>query len=235
MQVLAFTLLFFAGIFHVSCDLYLKRIEDTQEAICEQFDICNIVHNHYFGLNSVEKLCKCPEGSFCSASFAKNDPWSLPVNVRTQMKFCSPIQQLQNQLETCVEGEAAIRVQTIYNVDQVKNVSARILCNCEDGETPNYWKYHSREGKSVVEDEKLFKVIDNFQCAELYKCTEDEFCGFARLDHGFLFQRCTCDTIHDCRYIAESSEVEENIESELFYSGLMYKSRCLRNDTFEHW
>ena len=71
--------------------------------------------------------------------------------------------------------------------------------------------------------------------SELKKCDTNEFCGFARLDYGFLFQRCTCDTVHDCRYFPEESEVEEDIESELFYNGLMYKSRCIKNETFEHW
>lgn len=70
---------------------------------------------------------------------------------------------------------------------------------------------------------------------ELRKCSSREFCGFARLDFGFVFQRCTCDTVHDCRYFPEETEVEEDVESELFYNGLMYKSHCIWNETFEHW
>jgi protein giant-lens (argos) len=250
-----FFIALFAAFSLVAGDLYLRRSEDSDVAICSQFDICNLVHNHYWGMNSVEKLCKCPEGTHCPATFSPNDGWSLAVNVRTQMKFCSPIVQLESQLEECGEQEVAIRVRTLYHIDQVKNVSASILCNCEK-EGPIYWRYHSRHGKNVEDDEKLFEVVDNFQCSgetemkvfsirklnflisfplELSKCNEEEFCGFSRLDYGFLYQRCTCDAIHDCRFVAESSEVEEDIESELFYNGLMFKSKCMKNESFEHW
>jgi hypothetical protein len=69
--------------------------------------------------------------------------------------------------------------------------------------------------------------------SELKKCQEDEFCGFARYDHGFLYQRCTCDIYHDCRFLVLPSEIEEDIDSEIFYSGPMHKSRCLRNERYE--
>lgn len=230
----------------------LRRREDSEVAICDQFDICNLVYNPYWGFNSVEKICKCPGETFCPATFSQNDGFSLAVNRRTQMKFCSPIEELQAELETCDDEEVAIKVRTVYHIDQVKNVSASILCNC-DYDAPTYWKFHSRLGKIVADDEKLFEVVDNFKCSgeksstqiiatfddenlpELKKCNANEFCGFARIDYGFVFQRCSCDTIHDCSYFAEESEVEEDIESELFYSGLMYKSRCVRNESHDHW
>jgi hypothetical protein len=71
--------------------------------------------------------------------------------------------------------------------------------------------------------------------SELQKCNTGEFCGFARSDLGFVFQRCTCDTVHNCKYFPEDSDIEEDIESELFYNGLMYRSHCLRNEDFDHW
>lgn len=163
-----FTFIAFAAISSVSCDLYLRRSEDSTVAICNQFDICNLVHNPYWGINSVEKLCRCPEGTFCPATFATNDGWSLPVNSRTQMKFCSPIIQLQSQLEACEGEDIALKVRTVYHIDQVKNVSASILCSCEH-EGPIYWKYFSRVGKIVEDDEKLFEVTDNFQCTGEYE------------------------------------------------------------------
>lgn len=163
MRIFILILTLFAVFSFVAGDLYLRRSEDDVE-ICSQFDICNIVHNHYWGMNSVEKLCKCPDETYCPATFSLNDGWSLAVNRRTQMKFCSPIVQLESQLEECGEQEVAIRVRTLYHIDQVKNVSAKILCNCEK-EGPIYWRYHSRVGKEVEDDEKLFEIIDNFQCS----------------------------------------------------------------------
>jgi hypothetical protein len=131
--------------------------------ICETFDVCNIVHNHYWGLTEIEKICKCPEGTHCPATFDSYDNRSLPVNIRTQMKFCKPLAELKFQLLDCGEDDAAISVSTMYYVDQVKNKSASLLCNCKYDQ-PIYWKYHSRFGKIVEEDEKLTEFIDNFQC-----------------------------------------------------------------------
>lgn len=150
----------------VACDLYLRRTEDSEVAICEQFDVCNLVHNPLWGINSVEKLCKCREGHFCPTNFSPNDGRSLPVNARTQMKFCSPVSELQAKLEMCNETEIAIKVKTLYYIDLVQNVSASILCNCNH-HGHNYWKYHSRTGKAMPEDDKLFEIFDNFQCSGL--------------------------------------------------------------------
>lgn len=145
-------------------DIYLRRTEENDEVICSHFDICNLVHNPRWGINSVQKLCKCPEGTFCSATFAPNDGFSLPVNFRTQMKFCSPLSNLEAELEMCDEDDVAIKVRTVYQIDQVMNVSASIMCNCNFN-GPTYWRYHSRLGKSVLSDDRLFEVVDNFQCS----------------------------------------------------------------------
>lgn len=164
MQATSFLLFSFAVLSSVSGDMYLRRTEESDEVTCERFDICNLVHNPRWGINSVEKLCKCPEDTYCPARFVPNDGFSLPVNYRTQMKFCTPLSDLEAELEMCEEDEVAIRVRTVYQIDQVKNVSARIMCNCNhDG--PTYWRYHSRFGRSVLDDDELFEVIDNFQCS----------------------------------------------------------------------
>lgn len=162
--LIIFKLFIIVTCLRVSCDVYLRRSEDSEVAICNKFEICNLVHNPTWGVNSVEKLCKCPNGTFCPATFSKIDGKSLSVNVRTQMKFCTSLHELEAELDTCIESGIAIRVKTVYHIDQVKNVSASLLCNCDlDG--PTYWRYHSRVGKAVLDDEKLFVITDNFQCA----------------------------------------------------------------------
>lgn len=148
----------------VTADLFSRRAEEFEESICGQSDICNIVVNPKWGLNSVEKMCKCPEGTFCPTNFSPNDGTSLLVNTRTQMKFCRPLYEIQSELEMCAPDEVAIRVKTVYLVDKVLNVSASLLCSCNQ-DRPIYWKYHSRSGQFVEEDQKLFEVYDNFQCS----------------------------------------------------------------------
>lgn len=164
MHNLAIYLIFVAFSAITSADLFLRRAEEFEESFCGQSDICNLVHNPRWGLNSVEKLCKCPEGTFCPTNFSPNDGTSLLVNARTQMKFCTPLYEIQSDLEMCIAGSVALRVKTMYLVDVVLNVSASLLCSCsQDG--PIYWKYHSRSGQFVEEDQKLFEVYDNFQCS----------------------------------------------------------------------
>lgn len=163
MQAILITVLMFSC---VSCDLYLKRIEESDVETCGRFDICNIVHKPHWGINSVEKLCRCPEGSFCPATFSNDDKQSLPVNPRTQMKFCTPIDQLYADLQPCEPGEIAIHVSKLYNVtqlDKVLNASSTLQCSCENI-NPIYWKYNSRYGKSLNENGTLFNIVDNFEC-----------------------------------------------------------------------
>jgi hypothetical protein len=148
----------------VSCDSSLARAEDSDVAICGELDICSIVHKPYWGINQVEKFCKCPEGSYCRAKFSNDDEHSLPVNDRTQMKFCSKIIDLEEKIPKCEAGEPAIKIKTVYLIDQVKNVSASWNCNC-DSDGPNYWAYKSRVGRIITDDEKLFEVVDNFECS----------------------------------------------------------------------
>jgi hypothetical protein len=147
----------------ILCDFNTVQSEDSDVAICGELDICNIVHKPYWGINQVQKLCKCPEGSYCRAKYIPGDEYSLPVNDRTQMKFCSKLIDLEEKLPKCEDGQEAIKVKTLYVIDQVKNVSASLHCIC-NFDDPVYWAYKSRTGKIVLEDEKLFEVVDNFQC-----------------------------------------------------------------------
>lgn len=147
----------------VTCNSSLFHSGISDVAICDKFDICNIVHNPHWEKNSIEKLCHCP-GDSCSAIFSTNDGFSLPINARSQMKFCTPIEELRNDLGVCEDDDTALKISSFYHIDQVKNVSASLLCSCEQN-GPIYWKYLSREGKIVEKDEKLFEIIDSFQCS----------------------------------------------------------------------
>lgn len=218
----------------VNGNLFLKNREENEIGQCEKFDICNVVYRPHWGKNIVERLCTCPNSthSDCPADFSREDGQSLLINARTQIKFCSPLEELYSELPECVQNEPAIKKTTYYYVDQIRNITAQILCACN--KDPIYWKYHSRDGFPVKEDEKVFLYYDFYECTNLRRCETNEFCGFARTDYGFVFQRCTCKFEDDCKYYVEESEIEENIE-ELFYSELMYKSHCLRDESSLNW
>lgn len=199
--------------------------------ICGRYDVCSIVYKPYFGKNVVEKLCVCPEKTFCPATY-DNDNRSLSINPRTQMKFCEPVKELISELPECLIGGKALEIKKFYYINQIKNMSTKLLCGCN--KHPVYWRHHSREGQAVPENEKLFKAFDYFECADLRKCNTDEFCGLARTDYGFIFQRCTCNYTDDCRYYVEETDIEENVE-ELFYNELFYKAHCLSKETTVDW
>lgn len=209
----------------------LENKQENTIGTCERFDVCNIVHRPYFGKFAVEKLCLCPENTFCPATFG-NDSRSLLVNSRTQMKFCHPVQELLSELPECEEGKESLEIMKFYFINEVKNISTKLLCNCD--KHPVYWKHHSRLGEAVPENDKLFKTFDYFECAPLRKCNTNEFCGLARTDYGFIFQRCTCNMSDDCRYYVEETDIEENVE-ELFYNELFWKAHCLRKESVTDW
>lgn len=152
----------FAGILCISCEVNVRRNESDIVA-CGEFNVCNLVYNPYWSINRVEKLCKCADGVFCPAIYTQNDPRSLPVNSRTQMKFCSSVSEIKKELPDCTSDSIAITVKTVYFMDQVKNVSAEVMCTCNL--KPVYWMYHSRFGKGIPEDETLFEITDNYKCS----------------------------------------------------------------------
>ncbi|XP_070494791.1 U-scoloptoxin(11)-Sm5a-like [Chironomus tepperi] len=225
-------LIFLIFFCNIVCGHELKEKSDNGSVkICGQFDVCNIVYKPYFANNVVETLCKCPEGGYCSPTY-DNDNRSLPINPRTQMKFCEPVHELISKLPECEVGGKALEITKFYYINQIKNISTKLLCGCD--KNPVYWRHHSREGQAVPENEKLFKAFDYFECSDLRQCNTDEFCGLARSDYGFIFQRCTCNYTDDCRYYVEETDMEENIE-ELFYNDLFYKAHCLRKETAVDW
>lgn len=212
---------------------YVKLSDISSTGKCDKFDICNVVHRPYWSKNNVEKLCICPEGTFCPATFSQADQFSLLINSRTQMKFCSPVSTLFAELTPCNESMPALEIKSTFNSTVLSNVSAKLLCACET--KPVYWQYHSRSQKIFHKDDsRAYDIYDRYTCNELKKCETNEFCGFARSDYGFIFQRCTCASFDDCRYHVEESDIEDNIE-ELFYNELLYKAHCLRNSTFDDY
>lgn len=206
--------------------------EDQELIECEKFDVCNIVTFPYFGKYNVEKLCICPEGTFCPATFSKDDDHSISINVRTQMKFCNKVEDLFVELPECEVDKVALVVDTLFYVNKIANISAKLTCQCNKNHI--YWKHIMRSGVPIETDEKLFQAIDHFECSELTKCETNDFCGLARTDYGFIFQRCTCPSSDQCRYYVEESEIELDIE-ELFYNYSFYKSYCMRNENSEIW
>lgn len=212
-----------------------KAIEESEEdepiGQCGRYDVCNIVYKPVYGKNEVEKLCLCPNNTFCPATHG-NDHRSLPVNVRTQMKFCYAIEELLSELPACEEGREALKVGKLFYINQVLNKTTTLLCGCN--KNPVYWKYNATDAETVPHYSKLLQTYDYYECADLKRCNTNDFCGLARTDFGFLFQRCTCNYTDKCRYYVEESEIVEDVQ-ELFYDELFYKAHCLRDESFTDW
>lgn len=217
----------------LSISASLSGSEDQNLTQCEKFDVCNVVSYPYFGKYTVEKLCSCPGKIFCPATFSEEgDDKSISVNARTQMKFCDNITELFAELPECDEEKTSLVVNTMFNINEVANITAKMTCQCN--KKPVYWKHIMRSGQPIEGNDNLFQATDHYECSELKKCETNDFCGLARTDYGFIFQRCTCSKHDQCRYYVEESEIEQEIE-ELFYNYSFYKSYCLRNENSEIW
>lgn len=215
----------------VSTNDIVKYSDDNDLIECEKYDVCNVVTFPYFGKYIVEKFCNCPNGTFCPATFSKEgDGQSLAVNVRTQMKFCTKIVDLFEELPECEMDQPALIINTKLNLTIVTSVVPKLTCKCD--KNPVYWKHILRSGLPITD--KLFLQSDHYECTSLSKCETNDFCGLARTDYGFVFQRCTCANYDTCRYYVEDEDIEEDIE-ELFYNQHFYKSKCLRNENSNFW
>lgn len=63
------------------------------------------------------------------------------------------------------------------------------------------------------------------KCAARPRCDAGQFCGFARSDIGFVFQRCSCYIGHDC-VTNGLDELFPHTVNELFYNDTVYPARC---------
>lgn len=217
----------------VSGDLSLNSTSDeTDVKFCEKFQVCNLVHNPYFGNSEVEKFCNCPKETFCPTTFDRYDNKSIPVNGRSQMKFCTKVEEIFKELPECEKDQPSLIIRKMYEITKLINTTAELTCKCNKNYV--YWNHIMRAGSPIIADEKLFMEIDHFECRELPECETNDFCGLARIDYGFIFQRCTCSQYDKCRFYVEDSEIEEQIE-ELFYNDLFYKSYCMRKENMNVW
>lgn len=207
--------------------------DEAVDATCSSYQVCNLVHNTHFDDNFVvEKLCDCPKNSYCPISFSRSDGQSISVNARTQMKFCTKIEDIFKDLPECQENNTALIVREMFEINKMLNIVAELTCKCD--KKPVYWRHIYRSGNPVNSNEKLFEAIDHYECRELEQCETNDFCGLARTDYGFIFQRCTCNEHDRCRFYVEDSEIVEEVE-ELFYNELFFKSYCMRKAKSKVW
>lgn len=136
------------------------------------------------------------------------------------------------ELPECDLNQPSLVVKKTFEINNLLGTAAELTCKCD--KNPVYWKHIMRSGMPIESNEKLFVEIDHFECKELAKCETNDFCGLARTDYGFIFQRCTCAPHDRCRFYVEDLEIEEDIE-ELFHNNLFYKSYCMRKENTNVW
>lgn len=212
--------------------------EEPEEKICGKHQVCNLVYSA-FDQSEVEKFCHCPQKPFCPTTFDLSDGYSLSVNRRTQMKFCTKVEDMFKEMENCETGKPSLQVRKMYEINKIIDTKAELKCKCN--KNPIYWTHTMRSGEANSLNEKMFEAIDDYECTALPKCETNDFCGLARTDFGFIFQRCTCSQHDTCQFYVEDSELEndplgiiEGVE-ELFYSDLFYKSYCIRKESSKVW
>lgn len=148
--------LFILEFFLIFTQIY-SEIAEIQT--CNQFDACKIVYNHYWGQNEIVTNCACPKNETCLDKF-QNDGRSLKVNHRTQIKFCKPLEDIYESLnKSCEEENSSLQVRSLYNQDQLINITITIKCKVMD-DKPIYWK--RRNSREIQSAANLTEFVDDY-------------------------------------------------------------------------
>ncbi|GAB0089627.1 U-scoloptoxin(11)-Sm6a [Sergentomyia squamirostris] len=203
--------------------ILLVNLIEGQEEICEKNSVCGIVHNRFWLPNKHESFCKC-SGKPCPVVFSQDGNF-LPINTRSQMRFCEPL-----ELKQCDSGNVSLSIEQRLLPNQKIEHEVRIHCKCSGHK---YWKYFSHAEKHS-EDTQVKVIVDTFQCIDLRRCSADQFCGFARSDYGFVYHRCTCPEHYKCIFDPGSPDLFDGVQ-ELFYNGTAYEAHCKLMSEADLW
>lgn len=184
--------------------------------ICEQHSVCNIVHHRFWFPNQVERLCKCPNREECPWKWSTNDDLSMPLDNRSQLKFCKPI----NELPDCtMKSDKSITIKKTREDNNVQ-IKAKVHCNCPRHTTWALIKHEQKDQHNETTD--ISYVEDLFKCKKLMDCNTGEFCGFIRTDYYSTYTKCTCPYGHLCLH----KDRQESITYEMLFYGTSYRAEC---------
>lgn len=69
------------------CILFCEKAKSERDLyICEQYNVCNIVHLRFWFPKQVERLCKCPNREECPWKWNTDDNHTMPLDNRSQLK-----------------------------------------------------------------------------------------------------------------------------------------------------
>lgn len=151
----------------------------------------------------------------------------LPINTRSQMRFCEPFDP---HLDPCNTTSISLSItqKNLGNLPMKPVVQLHCLC-----EGIKYWKYFSHVER-YNEEKQEKTIVDNFRCINLKRCAPNQFCGFARTDYGFVYHRCSCPNHYKCIFDPGSYKIFDGIQ-ELFYNGTAYKAYCRLDNEDDLW
>lgn len=73
------------------CFYMYKAKSERDLGICEQYNVCNIVHRRFWFPNQIERLCKCPNREECPWKWSTDTNQTMPLDNRSQLKVLNNI------------------------------------------------------------------------------------------------------------------------------------------------
>lgn len=70
---------------------FIKAKSERDLGICEQYNVCNIVHRRFWFPNQIERLCKCPNREECPWKWSTDINQTMPLDNRSQLKVLNNI------------------------------------------------------------------------------------------------------------------------------------------------
>jgi len=189
-------------------------------SICEQYSVCNIVHHRFWFPNQVERLCKCPNREECPWKW-NIDNYTMPLDNRSQLKFCKPINELPDCTTKSGESITIIKSKEDNNVQ----IKAKVNCNC-----PHHTNWVLTSHEQTLHHNKttdISWVKDEFKCKKLNDCNAGEFCGHIRTDYYSTYSKCTCPY----GFLCVHKDRQEGTAYEMFFHGNSYRAECTQLNT----
>jgi len=193
-----------------------QALSERDLGICEQYSVCNIVHLRFWFPNQVERLCKCPNRGECPWKWNSDNNQTMPLNNRSQLKFCKPINELPDCTKKSGESISIVKNKEDNNVQ----IKTKVHCNCPY-HTNWVLSYHEQR-EQHNETTNISYIKDSFTCKKLEDCNTGEFCGHIRTDYYSTYTKCTCPYGHLCLH----EDRQESDAYEMFFYGKSYRAEC---------
>lgn len=174
---------------------------------------CNLVHNRFWFLPLVIKLCQCADKSECPYEWSEKDEHTMFINPRAQLKFCSPV----TNLPECLEKKVALTTRFERSPELERHL-VEVKCYC-----PKF-RYFDTIDYNVTSTGTTTIIMQTYACQKLEDCHTGHFCGHITSERYETYYVCTCPQYHYCLIGQDRNKYKIR---EALYDGNAYRGVCV--------